>query len=242
VVDNSICSKIFKRKKRMKAKTIGGMIALSLVLTLLAACNSTGPVTPTTDPKAVYTEVVKSVQAQATNDARLTPRPSNTPLPTQTLAPSVTLAASATKNGTPSSTQVKLTPAAGTAAPTLPGLATATLAGGGVPTVPDKLAWVSQSPADNATFGPGESFTIVWNLKNTGTTTWTTAYWARLYGGDRLGSSDEKLKVTVKPNEILKLSIEMKAPTAHGKYNTWWVLSTPELVNFGSFNFSFEVK
>jgi hypothetical protein len=231
----------------MNAKTIGGMIALSLVLTLLASCNAAGPAAPTTDPKAVYTEVVKSVQAQATNDAKLTVKPSNTPMPSQTLAPSSTIAASATRSGTLvatlAGTKVAITPLAGTPAATLPAaIATTTLAGGAVPALPDKLEWVSQSPADNTVFTPGESFTMVWNLKNTGTTTWTTKYWARLYGGDRLGANDFNVKDTVKPGGILKLSVGMKAPTTPGKYNTWWVLSTPDQINFGSFNFAFVVK
>jgi hypothetical protein len=226
----------------MKAKTLGGIIALSLIFSTLAGCNSTGPETPTTDPKAVYTEIAKSVEAQSTSNAAQTPKPSSTAAPTRTLAASSTLAPTGTKvnltPGTPAATSASKT----NAATTLPGVATATLGAGGVPVVPDKMAYVSQSPADNSVFGPGESFTMVWTLKNTGTTTWTTKYWIRLYGGERLGTNDFNLKDTVKPNETVKVSVEMKAPTTKGKYNTWWVISNADLVNFGSFNLAFEVK
>jgi hypothetical protein len=233
----------------MKVKAIGGVLALTLVLSLLSACASGGTPSPTPDPKQVYTQVAQTVAAQITQAAALTPKATNTSQPSQTTAP--TVAKSPTTAGTVSGTTAAGTPATpgtpvvgtpGTVVPTLPGVASSTPASGGVPTVPDKMTYVSQDPADGVVLSKGQKFIMTWTLKNTGTTTWNNKYWVRLYGGERMNTGDFHLQDTVGPNTTVKVSIEMTAPNNAGDFNTWWVISTPDLINFGSFNFSFKVK
>jgi hypothetical protein len=97
----------------------------------------------------------------------------------------------------------------------------------------DKAEWVSQSVADKTVFAPGETFTMTWRLKNTGTSTWTTNYVLRFFGGDRFGLPEEApLTREVSPGETVDIILQMKAPARPGEYTSVWVMSTADLSNF----------
>jgi hypothetical protein len=99
-------------------------------------------------------------------------------------------------------------------------------AGAGNPidvTIPDD----SQIPA-------GQSFIKTWKLVNTGTCTWTTAYSARFFYGDRMSAPESvPLEVAVAPAQSVEISIEMVAPQTAGSYQGNWKLSNPDGVLFG---------
>jgi hypothetical protein len=224
----------------MNIKKIGEIFGLLVILSILAGCAGTQNATPTSDPKLIYTQVALTVQAQITDAVKLTPKVTNSPQPTDVPLPTAT-------KGTPNPTTVGTkgttvaTNAAGTPGTAVPTLAKTT-APGTTSTVPDKMLWVSQTVADGTKFKAGDQFTLTWTIQNVGTTTWDATYRLRFFGGVRLGVQDFTIPQTVKPQGTVKLTVHMTAPDKVGQYNSIWVMTNPDGVNFGNFNFSCEVK
>ena len=242
VVENSGGYNSMEETKKMNTKKIGAIIGLLVVLSFLVGCSSGQNATATSDPKLIYTQVAQTVQAQLANAITSTPKFTNTPLPTDVPLPTAT-------KGTPNpTTAVTLGTAAATKAAGTPGTAVPTLkntipVGTGSPvTVPDKMLYVSQGVPDNTKFKSGDQFSMSWTIKNVGTSTWDNTYRVRFFGGTRLGVQDFTIPQTVKPGATVKLSVEMTAPSSVGQYNSIWVLTNPDGVNFGNFNFACEVK
>ncbi len=179
---------------------------LLLSILLLAACSPAAPTpAPTPDLNALRTEVAATVLAQVPLICALTP--------TATLPPTVTPTQTPTEN-TPT---VTLTVAAGT-----PGANTF-----------DRARWVSQTVQDGARFAPGQTFSITWRVQNSGTTTWTPAYWVRWYSGNAFGAPTEiALDRDVPPGDFYDITVNMKAPTVIGEYSTTWTMSSPSRSNF----------
>ncbi len=239
----------------MIKKTMYTLFALVLAAAtlFLAGCTAQGTPTPTTDPAAVYTQVAQTVaqtvQAQVTNNAKLTPATNTPPKPTETQAPSATLRASSTPLALGSVTPTSLTKTI-TVTGTQPTKALATTAvvltlpaaTQPAATSPDKMQYIGQSIADGATFSPLQTFTITWTLQNIGTTTWDNTYLVRLFAGPSLGATDGSIGQTVKPQGQAKISLDMRAPDKTGDYNIIWVLTAPDGHNFGSFTLNFKVK
>jgi hypothetical protein len=100
-------------------------------------------------------------------------------------------------------------------------------------TTGDQAQWVSQSIQDGTRFAPGEAFTMVWRLRNTGRTTWTDLYRLRHFSGERFGAPETiQLDRDVAPNETIDITIQMRAPNNTGKYRSDWVMANAELYNF----------
>lgn len=196
--------------RTMKISLVFGM-ALGLIL--LAACSSATPTsTPTLDLNPLRTEVAATVLAQVTRDLALTP--SVTPIPSPT----------ATSTQTPTPTQ---------ASSSSPSAAVTITAGTPVTTTRDLAEWVSQSIADDTVFAPGETFTITWQLKNAGTSSWSVDYMLRFYSGNSFGAPQEiLLGRVILPGQTLDISVPMKAPTQPGDYRTDWVLANESRSNF----------
>jgi hypothetical protein len=195
-----------------KKRTLGG-IGVLLSLLWLAACSPPVPTsTPTLDQNPLRTEVAATVLAQVTRALALTP--SVTPLSTPTATNLPTSTPSPTASPSPSATVALSsgTPKAGTE---------------------NQAQWVSQSIADDTTFAPGETFTMTWRLKNTGTSTWNAGYLLRYYSGESFGASKEiSLGREVLPGEEIEISVQMKAPANPGTYRSDWVMSTENRSNF----------
>ena len=199
-----------------------GIIFLTLTAVFLAACGRS-EATPTTAPEVIYTEAAQTVQAGLTQTAMAMPSATATVTEMPTRTPEPTQAASPTTSGLPTNT---LPPTAA------------------VPSVPDKAEWVTQVPADGTTMTPDQPFTLVWTVKNVGTTTWTTAYQVRYFLGDttlRFGSSDIRFPKEVKPNESVDLTLSMKAPNRAGDFTTIWVLTNADGANFYTLTLNIKV-
>lgn len=188
-------------------------ILMLLGALFLAACGSATPISPTTAPTAdlnlLRTEVAATVLAQVPALCELTPTatqmPTTTPTQTSTVEPTATLA-TVVITGTPG------TPGASTG---------------------DRAKWVSQSIQDGTRFAPGEEFTMVWRLQNSGITTWTSGYRLRFFTGNVLGAAQEiELDRDVAPNETIDITIPMRAPTQTGNYRSDWVMSNEQSYNF----------
>jgi hypothetical protein len=175
---------------------------------------------PTQDMNPFRTEVAGTVFAQVTHDLALTP--SITPIP------------SSTASLTPTTTPILPTSAtASSSAAASPSL-TVTLATA-IPTVvlADRAQWVSQSIPDDTVFAPGEAFSMTWQLKNVGASTWKPTYLLRYYSGDLFGAPKEiVLGQQVLPGATIEITLKMKAPPAAGKYRSDWVLSSEARSNF----------
>lgn len=196
------------------ARKLTGVLALVAVASLtLAACSSSNA-TPTKDPQMVYTEAAVTVAAGLTQTALA--QPSSTP--TETPEPTATVTQTQAATATSAVTNAALSPSA-----------TAAVSSG------DKAEWVTQSPADGTTMYPGQDFTLVWTVKNVGTTTWTTDYQVRFYLGSavlRFNAADTRFAKEVKPGESLDISLSMEAPQNGGDYLSQWVLTNKDGANF----------
>jgi hypothetical protein len=188
-------------------------ILMLLGALFLAACGSATPISPTTAPTAdlnlLRTEVAATVLAQVPALCELTPTATQIPTSTPTRTPTV--------EQTPTLAAVVITGTPGT-----PGASTG-----------DRAKWVSQSIQDGTRFNPGEEFTMVWRLQNSGITTWTSGYRLRFFTGNALGAAQEiQLTQDVAPNETIDITVPMRAPTQTGTYRSDWVMSNESRYNF----------
>ncbi len=87
---------------------------------------------------------------------------------------------------------------------------------------------------DDTVMRPGQVFTKVWQLVNTGSCTWTPAYRLVWFSGARLGTSAAyPLGREVRPGEAVDLAVDMVAPLAPGVYQSYWKLRAPDGSLFG---------
>lgn len=98
--------------------------------------------------------------------------------------------------------------------------------------------WVSfvkdVSVSDGTVFGPGDTFTKTWRLKNRGTCTWTPDYMLVFASGDRLGGTTAvRLPGYVAPGQTVDVSVALTAPDSSGKYVGYWMLRNPSGALFG---------
>ena len=178
------------------------LMALGFVV-LISGC---APQTPTVDLSTETSEGISPTQIIETYQAELTLTAVVTPLASATLPP-------------PSATPDFSTP--------LPTLTSASQE------LPDKAAYIGQTPIDGAQMGVGDKFDMVWTVENTGSTTWTRRYSVRYFSGWALGERNIfYLQGDVAPGSQANLYVDMVAPKDPGVYNTTWVLSNAEGVNF----------
>ncbi|MGB8212340.1 MAG: NBR1-Ig-like domain-containing protein [Anaerolineales bacterium] len=178
-------------------------------LLILSACNlPTGTSTAT----PVNVDVIASVTAQAVT-AQLTQLPA-------TFQPS---------NGftsTPLTTQATAT--------STPGTPTSTLA------IPTSWAGCSNSIfnsdvtiPDGTQMSPGETFTKIWSVSNSGVCAWTSGFKLAFAGGDEMGGQDEILDSQVAVNQSIDLSVDLTAPDTPGEYTGAWFLEDAQGASFG---------
>jgi hypothetical protein len=86
---------------------------------------------------------------------------------------------------------------------------------------------------DGTSFGPKESFTKTWRLRNVGTTTWTTDYEVAFVRGDQMQGQNTNLNTQVEPGEIADISIQFTSPPQVGHFVSYWMLKTPDGKTFG---------
>jgi hypothetical protein len=87
---------------------------------------------------------------------------------------------------------------------------------------------------DDTVIPAGQSFVKTWKLVNTGTCTWTTAYAATFFYGDRMSAPESvPLKGYVSPSQNVEISVEMVAPQSPGTYQGNWKLANPDSDLFG---------
>jgi hypothetical protein len=76
---------------------------------------------------------------------------------------------------------------------------------------------------DGTVIQPGEKFVKTWRLRNSGTTTWTTAYTLRWVADNRMnGPAAVSLPRKVVPGEIVEISVTLTAPQEAGRQRSTW--------------------
>jgi hypothetical protein len=194
----------------MKPKHTVSYAVLLLMLgsVLLAACAPAVPQTPTVDAEALITQAAATVAVQLTLNAALTPSPTptNTPAPTSTVAPTVE---SPTQPAPPAA-------ATSTTAPTT----NAPVQGD------DNASFVEDVTIPDGTgAAPGVQFEKVWRIKNTGKTTWTSAYSLNWVDGERMGAPDSiPMPKEVRPGETVDITVKLTAPSKAGSYQSFFRL------------------
>lgn len=87
---------------------------------------------------------------------------------------------------------------------------------------------------DGSYVAPGASFIKTWQIRNNGTTTWTTAYQLVFTSGSQLsGPAAVSLPHDVGPGQTVDISVMLTAPTSAGKYRGNWMLKTDTGQLFG---------
>lgn len=202
------------------------IVIAGLVLSILAtACGTATNQTPTLDPAAVYTQVAATVQAGILQTQAALPSP--TPSPTFTVTPTLGITQTATISAT-----------SGTIMPTLTQYIPSA---GGTPasSTGDNLGWVADvSIPDCKILPPGTEEVKTWKVKNTGTTTWTAAYyalWTDIKNYDIYKYTDvvtqvsKKLGEEIKPGTEYELDMKFLTPVDNGVYKIFYTMVNPNV-------------
>jgi len=206
---------------------------LALSLIFLAACGGQkGPEPTQIDPAVVFTSAAQTVVVQLTQTAMAA---SPTPQATDTAIPVPPTATNPVVN-----------------TPISPNLPTATVGIGlftplpsatafGLPTQPgsqcDNAVFVEDiTVSDGTTMKPGEDFTKVWRIKNSGTCAWDEGYSLAFAAGDPLDGQAwviKNRKDFVEAGATVDIGIKMTAHIALGDYTGSWRMKNDRGYFFG---------
>jgi hypothetical protein len=105
---------------------------------------------------------------------------------------------------------------------------TATGTANGSISVQDAATFVGENYPDNSVLALGQAFIKTWEIKNTGSLTWTTAYQLVLSSspqGETLGSPALiNFAQSTAPGQTLSLSVPLVAPSTPGTYTVYWFI------------------
>lgn len=184
-----------------------GFISVLLIFTiLLSSCGFTiQGTTPPMDENAINTAVA------------------------QTLAANSGIAATSTPDALPTASQPTITPQP---------LATLAPLPSSTPTADNcNLAKFDTDVTipDGSVLAPDTNFVKTWRLTNTGTCTWNTNYAIVFSGGDQMGAAAAtNLPGNVPPGATVDVSVQMKSPSADGKYAGNFMLRSDTGLIFGT--------
>jgi len=80
---------------------------------------------------------------------------------------------------------------------------------------------------------PGQKFTKVWTVQNTGTCTWDSSYKLVFASGDRMGGQPPSIQGTVAPGQNYDIAVDMTAPLYSGSYQGIWQMVNGQGTAFG---------
>ena len=202
---------------------------LAFLLVMMSAGCQVQATSPTPlDPAQISTQAAETViarftQAAGSQTASFTPSPSLNPSPTASLTPSPL----------PSET---LIPSA-TATPTLPPTDTP------VPSPTPTETWQPCNQAqfvrdvtipDNSPLNPGSEFVKTWQLRNTGSCIWNTAYELVFVSGEPFEfAGPVAIQKDVFPGDIINVSAFLTAPDSPGFHRGGFMLQTDDGALFG---------
>lgn len=73
-----------------------------------------------------------------------------------------------------------------------------------------------------------QTFEKTWRVRNNGTCAWPADTVLDFFEGDRMDAPDSVRVGTVEPDEVIEVSVELKAPDETGKYASKWRLRTSD--------------
>ncbi len=96
---------------------------------------------------------------------------------------------------------------------------------------------ISQSMADKSTVSAGQVIQITWVIKNTGSSTWSSGYALKWFGGlksvNMYPANTLQLTSLVPPGGTISLTVSVKAPAAPGAaFTMWYLQNTATGLNF----------
>jgi hypothetical protein len=170
------------------------------------------------DPNAVFTAAASTAGAIMTEMAQVTPSPAPV-TETATLTPE---AATATLEPTTGVISATATTAATGGATVAPGA--------------DNSEYVRDvSVPDGTDYAPNATFEKTWEIKNNGSTTWTTDYELVWVDGNQMdGPASVPVPQEVAPNASVELSVDLVAPETPGQYTGYWRLRNAQDTFFGT--------
>ena len=80
----------------------------------------------------------------------------------------------------------------------------------------------------NTEFAPGESFTKMWRVRNSGTCTWDAGTQLVFVSGESMAGPAAVDVPAVAPGSNTDVSVDLVAPTAPGTYRSNWQLQGPD--------------
>lgn len=100
----------------------------------------------------------------------------------------------------------------------------------------DSSAFISDvTIPDGAPIAAGARFVKTWQVMNTGSCTWTTAYTIAFDSGDQMGGATTSLVNPVQPGQLVAIAVDLVAPTALGAYKGIWRMHNASGQPFGDF-------
>lgn len=98
----------------------------------------------------------------------------------------------------------------------------------------DNSAFVADvTVPDNTQMSPGQGFTKIWRLRNTGTTTWASGYSFAFVSGSQMSAPGSVSVASTAPGATVDIPVPMTAPGAAGTYQGNWRLRNPAGQLFG---------
>ena len=165
-----------------------------------------------------------------------------------TVATAIAMTVSAMNSQTtPLVTYVVVTPES-TATPVPTNVSTSAPTYTPIPTLPSVVrscnvaSFISENPADGASFAPGATFTKSWRFQNIGTCSWNPNYRVVYASGSKItGAETKKIGKYVNPGEITDIVYSFTVPTTAGTYKTVFYLQDDSGNTFGQFWVQFKV-
>ncbi len=199
------------------------ILSFALVMVLISGCFTAPPIAQV--PGLEQTLAVRTMVAKkgVSYFATLTPTPTLTPLP---------IFNNLTSNYYPTDTS---TPVLATPIPSLTPYNIALDVSAENTECLNNAEFVQDVTYDNsAKLKPGERFTKVWRLRNSGTCVWTPDYSVVFTFGDKLGGeSPQPIGIEVKPGETVDIALDMVAPKNPDIYSGNWMLQDNQGTIFG---------
>jgi hypothetical protein len=199
--------------KTARYRTLHHPVLAFFIAAILAACNSPAP--EATSLPVNVTQAYQTVEARLTEGASQNTSyvPELTPSQTPSIVPN-------TPAFTPTNPRPSVTPSPEMVEP-------CDRAAPGYPRIDVEID-------DDTEMQPGQRFTKIWRLFNSGTCTWTREYKAVWFFGSRLGDSlSMPLGVDVAPGESIDIMVDMVAPQTPGSYQSNWKLQNLDGDLFG---------
>lgn len=89
------------------------------------------------------------------------------------------------------------------------------------------------SSSDPIVVKPGEQFTKVWTVQNSGTCTWDSSYELVFASGNRMGGQPTPVQGQVAPGQNYDISVQLTAPLYGGDYSAIWQMEDTLGIAFG---------